>query len=220
MMVQLHRDIPAQARRMVDHQLRSRDINDPAVLDAMLAVPRHQFVAADVVAEAYTDKALPTSEGQTISQPYIVAKMTQALAARRGQRVLEVGTGSGYQAAILAHMGLDVTTIESHPALAQKARENLQKVDMLEKVKVVSGDGTRGYAPNAPYDRIIVTAAAPHLPGALRDQSARGARIVIPLGSHDLQYLTVLERSGDDWSRYKHTPCRFVPLIGADAWRH
>ena len=218
-MAKLHRDMSDRALRMVDRQLRSRAINDRPILEAMLAVPRHLFVEPDLIGEAYADKPLPTDEGQSLSQPYIVAKMTQLLNTRPGQQVLEIGSGSGYQAAILAHMGLDVTTIESHPALMKKARQNLQQLNMLEKVTVLVGDGTLGHQQAAPYDRIIVTAGAPHLPQALRNQLADGGRIVIPLGNRDLQHLTVFERSGNDWTRHKHTPCRFVPLVGSDGWR-
>lgn len=203
---------------MVDRQLRHRGLCDEAVLEAMRVVPRHLFVPKSHRAEAYADRALPTMEGQTISQPYIVALMTQLLRVTAGLRVLEVGTGSGYQAAVLVHLGARVVTVESHATLADSARLRLAGLQLDDRVEVVVGDGTMGWPQQSPYDRIIVTAAAPQTPGALRDQLAGDGRIVIPLGDRSSQQLVVLERRGQRWTEQKQLPCRFVSLVGADGW--
>lgn len=204
--------------RMVEQDLRGRGIVDEAVLGAMRAVPRAFFVPEACRGEAYADRALPTADGQTISQPYIVARMTELLAARPGDRVLEVGTGSGYQAAVLAHVGARVISIESRPALAASARMRLAELGLGRCVEIVIGDGTLGHEPGAPYDRAVVTAAAPHLPAALRGQLADGGRCVLPIGDRELQYLTIYERCGAQWHSRRDIACRFVPLVGADGW--
>ena len=201
------------ARRMVHQHLQMRGIADRAVLDAMLAVPRHLFVSEDQQSHAYEDRALPTIDGQTISQPYIVAKMTELLTAFRGAHVLEVGTGSGYQSAVLASLDAQVTSIERHPALAQRARVPLEKLGLSDRVTVIVGDGTHGYAPRMPYDRIMVTAYAAHLSRPLRDQLIDGGRIVIPIGSSRAQHLMTFDRQGEKWIKYQHTACIFVPLV-------
>lgn len=203
---------------MVDEQLRLRGIHDEAVLAAMGTIPRHLFVPESRRDQAYEDRALPTAEGQTISQPYIVARMTELLRVEAGHRVLEIGTGSGYQAAILVHLGARVWSIESRPSLAEAARRKLESLTLSDRIEVLAGDGTVGHAEQAPYDRIMVTAAAPHVPQALRDQLCDVGRMVIPLGDRERQNLNVLDRRGSTWSQHRHLPCRFVPLVGRDAW--
>jgi protein-L-isoaspartate(D-aspartate) O-methyltransferase len=207
------------AHRMVDEQLRPRGIHDEAVLQAMEHVPRHRFVPNTEMQLAYSDKPLPTAEGQTISQPYMVAIMTQHLQVQPWVRSLEVGTGSGYQAAVLAEMGANVITMERSPVLVQHARRVLAELGYSDRVQVVEGDGTLGWPADAPYDRILAAAAAPHVPNALREQLADGGRIVIPIGTSREQHLLVGVRHGAQWIEHTSTPCRFVPLIGADGWQ-
>ena len=204
---------------MVDRQLRRRGVTDEATLEAMLQVPRHRFVSGINARFAYADKALPTADGQTISQPYMVALMTELLGVERGYRVLEIGTGSGYQTAILAHIGADVVSVERSTPLAAAAEQRLESLGCSEQVRIVVGDGTRGRQEEAPYDRILVTAAAPRVPAAYREQLVDGGRIVIPLGDRDVQRLTVLDRHGEQWTRTQSTACRFVPLVGVDGWQ-
>jgi protein-L-isoaspartate(D-aspartate) O-methyltransferase len=204
---------------MVDRQLRARGIRNRAVLEAMLRVPRHRFVPPTDRELAYADRALPTADGQTISQPYIVALMTEALGVRGGQRVLEIGAGSGYQGAVLAELGARVVSVETRPALAEAARDLLQDLGYADRIRVVVGDGSLGWPDGAPYERIIVTAAAPHVPAACRRQLADGGRIVIPLGDLQLQKLTTLDMCGGRWTTSTTTACRFVPLVGEDAWK-
>ena len=207
-----------EAAHMVRDQLRSNGIKNESVLDAMLQVPRHRFLAESQQRDAYSDRPLPTAEGQTISQPYIVARMTELLRLEPGLRVLEIGTGSGYQTAILAHLGANVTSVESRPALAERARQNLQSLGYSDRVNIVVGDGSLGYPPAAPYNRILVTAGAPDLPEPYREQLTDEGRIVIPIGSRELQYLTTFDRRGDNWTHARDIPCRFVPLVGAAGW--
>jgi len=206
------------AQQMVERQLRGRDITDPRVLEAMLAVPRHAFVPGSSVAAAYSDQALPTDLGQTISQPYVVARMTQLLAVAAGHRVLEIGTGSGYQAAVLAHLGASVVTVERHASLAESARDALRAVAPDADIEVVVGDGTLGYADAAPYDRILTTAAAPDVPASFRDQLAEGGRIVMPVGTRQAQTLRVIDRRDGRFIETDDLPVRFVPLIGEQGW--
>ena len=208
----------ADAQRMVQEQLRRRDIVDPNVLRAMSLVPRHWFVRPDLQHKAYEDRALPTREGQTISQPYIAAKMSELLGVRPGQRVLEVGGGSGYQAAVLATMGAQVISLELREDLAAAARRVLQRLELATRVQVIVADGSLGWPDEAPYDRVIVTAGAPKLPEALRRQTGDGGRIVIPVGDQKMQYLIVFDRRGEQWSQRRDIGCRFVPLVGADGW--
>jgi protein-L-isoaspartate(D-aspartate) O-methyltransferase len=203
---------------MVERQLRRRGVTEEAVLEAMLKVPRHCFVAAGHLRSAYADKALPTAEGQTISQPYMVALMTESLMVRAGLKILEIGTGSGYQTALLAHMGGDVLSVERSATLAESAKWRLQNLGYGDSTRIVVGDGTRGWPREAPYDRILVTAGAPRVPAAYREQLVDGGRIVIPLGDRSVQQLTILECHGDQWTRTQSTACRFVPLIGEDGW--
>lgn len=213
-----HELLRSYAQSMVEHQIRTRGITDPAVLAAMLEIPRHRFLPGINLAAAYADAAQPTADGQTISQPYMVGIMTQELEVRPGQHVLEIGTGSGYQTAILVHLGATVTSIESSTRLAAQARSTLDELGYGPQVRVIIGDGTHGYPPEAPYDRILVTAGAPRLPAAYREQLADGGRIVIPLGDRTEQKLTIFRRQGDQWLRQDSIGCRFVPLIGADGW--
>ncbi len=203
--------------RMVDEQLRARDIDDPQVLDAMRRVPRHRFVDESPAA-AYGDHALPTAAGQTISQPYIVGKMTQLLGVEPGMKVLEIGTGSGYQTLVLATLGARVVSIERYDNLAARARSTLNEIAPDVSIQIVTGDGTLGYPSEAPYDRILCTAAAPDLPEPYRAQLSEGGRIVIPIGDRRTQYLTVFERHGRGWTRQDGIACRFVPLIGDAGW--
>ena len=194
---------------------RARGITDPAVLTAMLEIPRHRFLPGVELAAAYADAAQPTAEGQTISQPYMVAVMTEELEVHAGQHVLEIGTGSGYQTAILARLGATVLSIESSPRLAAQAKSILDELGYGPQVRVIIGDGTLGYPPEAPYDRILVTAGAPRLPSAYRDQLAVGGRIAIPIGDRTEQRMTIFIGQGDQWLRQEVGGCRFVPLIGA-----
>ncbi|MCG8511411.1 MAG: protein-L-isoaspartate(D-aspartate) O-methyltransferase [Rhodospirillales bacterium] len=203
---------------MVDQQLIARDIRDPRVLQAMRQVPRHRFVPDQPLERAYADCALPTLNGQTISQPYIVAKMTELLSIRPGMKVLEVGTGSGYQTMLLAALGASVISIERDAALVTQAKAILREIAPGAGIVVVTGDGTLGYPVAAPYDRIIITAAAPRLPQPLHDQLADQGRIVAPIGGREQQTLTTFTRDADDWVDEAHTPCRFVPLIGQEGW--
>lgn len=200
---------------MVQHQLRGRGICDEAVLAAMAAVPRDLFVPPDVLTYAYSDDALPIEANQTISQPYIVAQMTELLEPRPGMRVLEVGTGSGYQAAVLATIGCRVVTIERHAELALTAAARLARLGLGDLVRIGVGDGSLGRPEEAPFEGIVVTAAAPAVPAALRAQLAEGGRLVVPVGSRDLQELLTVVRHGDDFEERPCGSCIFVPLVGA-----
>jgi protein-L-isoaspartate(D-aspartate) O-methyltransferase len=208
----------AERERMVEHQIAARGVREPRVLDAMRAIPRHLFVPGAVRHAAYDDRALPIAEGQTISQPYMVAVMTQALDPAPDHRVLEIGTGSGYQAAILARLAGEVHSIERHPALAALARQALDAVGAANVVIHV-GDGTEGLLEHAPFDRILVTAGAPSVPESLQRQLAPGGRLVIPVGPSGFQHLTTIDRRADDrFDRGESDPCIFVPLIGRFGW--
>jgi len=200
----------AQRRRMVENQLRDRGIRDERVMEAFMAVPRHVFVPEEMEAQAYTDAPLPIGESQTISQPYIVALMTEALGVEPGERILEVGTGSGYQAAILAAMGAEVYTIESVTALADRARAILKRLE-LGKIHYKTGNGRLGWPEEAPFDGIIVTAAPGGLPPALPEQLTENGRLVIPFGRFE-QILYRISRTGDGFQRERLCAVRFVPL--------
>ena len=209
---------PAEARAaMVARQLRARGVTDERVLAAMGAIPREAFVPDGSRRDAYADAALPIEVGQTISQPLMVAKMTEHLDVQPGDRILEIGTGSGYQAAILAWLGADVTSLERQAALIPSAEARIAELAPTLKGSVVirEADGSLGDASGAPWDGIIVTAAAPAVPQTLRDQLADGARLVIPVGSRDRQILTVVTRNGDEWIDRPDGYCVFVPLIGS-----
>jgi protein-L-isoaspartate(D-aspartate) O-methyltransferase len=202
---------------MVRKQLVDRGITNERVLDAMISVPRHLFVPTEVRTHAYQDRALPISEGQTISQPFIVALMAQSLELARSERVLEIGTGSGYAAAILSLLAAEVYTIERWPALAEAAQSRLCDLGYMN-VHVFSGDGTAGLPAYAPFDGIAVAAAAPWVPRPLREQLGEGGRLVIPVGGRDEQLLLRLRRRGHASQIEKLSGVRFVPLIGAHAW--
>lgn len=206
-----------QRRAMVESQLRGRGIKDSRVLEAMQAVPRHLFVPPAVAAAAYADEPLAIGEGQTISQPYIVAAMTEALELTGSERVLEVGAGSGYQAAILSPLAREVIAVEARPMLARTARERLSQLG-YSNVRVEIGDGTLGWPPGAPYDGILVAAAAPMVPPPLIEQLADGGRLVIPLGSAEHQELFRVRKQAGRIVQQALFACRFVPLVGRHAW--
>jgi len=202
---------------MVRAQLVQRGITDSRVLDAMATVPRHLFVPPEARGQAYGDRALPISEGQTISQPYIVALMAQALSLRPGDRVLEVGAGSGYAAAVLSRLAGEVYTIERWPALAEAAERSLHDLGYTN-VHVFHGDGTAGLPAYAPFDAVVVSAAAPWVPRPLREQLGEGGRLVIPVGGRDEQILLRLTRTDHRTQTERLGEVRFVPLIGEHAW--
>jgi protein-L-isoaspartate(D-aspartate) O-methyltransferase len=210
-------DLQLAREDMLRRQLQRRGISNRAVLAALGKVPRERFVPAPFREEAYADSALGIDCGQTISQPYIVALMTEALNIAPEHRVLEIGTGSGYQAAILAELAAEVVTIERHPRLSEQAAAVLASLGYLN-VTFHVGDGTLGYPPRAPYDRIIVTAAASHCPPSLLSQLAEGGILVIPLGDQSTQVLEAIHKRPDGLHRQPLTGCRFVPLIGAEGW--
>jgi protein-L-isoaspartate(D-aspartate) O-methyltransferase len=206
------RDWDADRRRMVDEQFRARDIRDARVIDAMLSVPRHLFVPEPQRAESYGDFPLPIGHGQTISQPYIVAFMTQALDIAPEHRVLEIGTGSGYQAAVLGELANEVYSIEIIPALAEEARETLSALG-YRNIQVRTGNGYLGWPEHAPYDRIIVTAAPDDLPPALLQQLKVGGVMAIPVGTVT-QELRILRRTTTGTETLDTLPVRFVPMTG------
>jgi len=209
----------AEARReMVERHLKARGIRDERVLGAMAALERHRFVDGPMMARAYEDRALPIGQGQTISQPFVVALMTEALELQGDERVLEVGTGSGYQAALLSLLCEKVYTIERHSELLARARHVF---DDLGLANIVSrrGDGSIGWPAEAPFDRIIVTAGAPAVPESLARQLAVGGRLVLPVGDRREQELKVVDRLSDSAFRGRGvTACTFVPLLGKEGW--
>ncbi len=207
----------SERREMVENQLRRRGIRDERVLQAMFKVPRHVFVPPALLDRAYDDRPLPIGESETISQPYIVAAMTQAVAIKTGDKALEIGTGSGYQAAILAELGAKVYTIERNPQLAEAARARLASLG-YRGIEVICGDGSEGYAPAAPYQGVLVTAAAPVVPAMLLHQLADRGRMVVPIGNLRHQDLYLISKEGDEITRRILDPCQFVPLIGKYAW--
>jgi protein-L-isoaspartate(D-aspartate) O-methyltransferase len=204
---------------MVDRQLRARGIENERVLYAMGAVPRELFVPPELQGRAYDDAALPIGDGQTISQPYMVALICSLLELHGGERVLDVGTGSGYQAAVLAELGAEVHSIERVPELAVRAREALRAAGYGDCVEVHVGDGTRGLPGHAPFAGIAVAAAAPELPRTLYDQLAERGRLVVPVGPRREQLLEVVVRSPEGPATLRTVPCRFVPLLGAEGFR-
>jgi protein-L-isoaspartate(D-aspartate) O-methyltransferase len=206
-------------QHMVEHQLRARGIDNERVLEAMGAVPRELFVPPDLQARAYDDAALPIGADQTISQPYMVAMICSLLELRGGERVLDVGTGSGYQAAVLAALGAEVHSIERVPELAARAREAIRAAGYGDSVEVHVGDGTRGLPEEAPFAAIAVAAAAPELPRSLYDQLAERGRLVVPVGPRREQRLEVVVRSPEGPATLRTVPCRFVPLLGAEGFR-
>jgi protein-L-isoaspartate(D-aspartate) O-methyltransferase len=199
---------------MVEEQIAQRGVSDPAVLEVMRRVPRHRFVLPEYLDVAYGDHPLPIGLGQTISQPYIVALMTEALRVGPGARVLEIGTGSGYPAAVLAELGVEVYTVEIIPQLADQAAARLAALG-YDRVKVLTADGYFGWAEHAPYDAIIVTAAPDHLPQPLVSQLKDGGRLVIPIGpTGSYQTLWLFEKRGDELQATNLGDVRFVPLTG------
>lgn len=207
-----------ERERMVREDLAGRGIVDKRVLEAMRTVPRHLFVPQKYRHQAYADSPLPIGSNQTISQPYIVALMTQLLRLQGGERVLEVGTGSGYQAAVLALLAGEVHTVERHSRLAEIARQRLGRLS-YENAHVHIGDGSRGWPPAAPYDGILVTAAAPRVPAMLLEQLATGGRLVIPVGGPKGQVLERWTRFEDHFQDEAIAPVAFVPLLGEFGWK-
>jgi protein-L-isoaspartate(D-aspartate) O-methyltransferase len=205
-------DFARLRERMVEQQIRARDITDARVLAAMLKVPRHEFVPRRALGSAYEDGALPLALGQTVSQPYIVAFMTQALACKGSERVLEIGTGSGYQAAVLAELASEVYTIEILPELAERARTVLQTLG-YRNIHFRTGDGYQGWPEAAPFDAIVVTAAPDHIPPPLVDQLKPGGRMILPVG-HFEQELVIIEKDESGTRRRSTIPVRFVPMTG------
>jgi protein-L-isoaspartate(D-aspartate) O-methyltransferase len=204
---------------MVARQLRDRGIRDERVLAAMATVPREAFLPVGQRDVAYIDAALPIGDDQTISQPYMVALMTELLDVGPGDRVLDVGTGSGYQAAVLAEMGCAVVSVERLDDLAVDAHERLRALGYEDRVEIHVADGTLGYPPRAPYRGIVVGAAAPTVPAPLREQlDADGGRLVVPVGPRHTQELTVVTRQGEQWAERAAGGCIFVPLIGAEGF--
>ena len=204
--------------RMVATQIAARGVGDEKVLAAMRRVPRHLFVPAEVRGSAYSDYPLPIGHGQTISQPYIVAMMTSLLQIQPDDRLLEIGSGSGYQAAVLGILAREVISIERIPEVAQLAKKNLDDAG-ITNVTVVIGDGTLGFPGGAPYDGVLITAATPSIPSPLVEQLAEGGRIVAPVGSRDLQELVRLTRKGHDLIRESFGGVVFVPLLGEHGWK-
>lgn len=202
---------------MVDRQLRARGIRDPRVLEAMLEVPRHEFVSPEYETLAYADHPLPIGEGQTVSQPFIVALSLEALALNGSERVLEVGTGSGYQTALLAKLAREVYSIERRAALAERAETILARLG-LQHVKIVVGDGSQGLAEFQPYQAILVSAAAPSLPESLLEQLAEAGRMVIPVGPAEAQRLELVRKLEGRPVVEVLEGCRFVPLVGAEGY--
>jgi protein-L-isoaspartate(D-aspartate) O-methyltransferase len=211
-------DFQAAREWMVAVQIEARGVRDARVLAAMRAVPRHLFVLPGSEPYAYEDRPLAIGEGQTISQPLMVAIMTEALRPAPGHRVLEVGTGSGYQAAILAALVREVVSIERHESLAEQARSALSNA-AVPNVRVVVGDGSEGLPAEAPFDGIIVTAGAPAVPDALKAQLADGGRLVIPVGPPHQQLLTLVTRRGSEFETESRDACAFVPLVGRFGWQ-
>ena len=204
-------DYARERRRMTDSQIRARGVRDPRVLAAMDKVPRHLFVPGRLRPRAYDDEPLPIGEGQTISQPYIVAYMTEALGLRGGERVLEVGTGSGYQTAVLAEIVREVWTVEIIESLSLKARSVLDSLGYAN-IHYRVGDGSGGWPESAPFDAVMVTAGAPAVPKRLEDQLAPGGRMIIPVGA-GFQELYLITRGRREFRRKKLLPVRFVPLV-------
>lgn len=203
---------------MVDTQLIPRGIKDRRVLDAMRMVPRHLFVDDSIQYRAYDDIALPIGEGQTISQPYMVAIMTELLQLKGDEKVLEIGTGSGYQAAVLAELSREVFTIERVAVLAKRAEERFQSLG-YNNIYVTVGDGTLGWPEKSPFDRVVITAGSPRIPQPVLEQLSDEGIIVAPIGDYFSQQLTIIKKSKGTLSEQLHTPCMFVPLIGEYGWK-
>jgi len=207
----------SERRVMVESQLKKRGIIDPRVLEVMERLPRHLFVPDEFRERAYEDHALPIGIDQTISQPYIVALMTEILQIEPDDTVLEIGTGSGYQAAVLAELAKQVYTIERYEELAERAKGILQELG-YQNIEVIAGDGTLGLPEKAPFEKIIVTAGAPEIPTALIDQLKEGGRLVIPVGRRFAQTLRVVRKEGQKTIEEESIRCAFVPLVGIYGW--
>lgn len=210
--------LAAARERMITDQLAARGMRDERVLEAFRRVPRERFLSPGAWRRAYDDSALPIDCEQTISQPYMVAHMTAALELRGDERVLEIGTGSGYQTAILALLARWVYTIERHDTLLTAAQQRLSALN-LQNITCRSGDGTTGWAAHAPYDAILVTAGAPAVPEALTDELAEGGRLVIPVGTETDQTLRKITRTGGELREQRDIACRFVKLVGRSGWQ-
>jgi protein-L-isoaspartate(D-aspartate) O-methyltransferase len=206
-----------ERERMVDEQLARRGITDARVLDAMRRIPRHRFVEEGLAHSAYEDHPLPIGEGQTISQPYIVALMTSLLELTGQEKVLEVGTGSGYQTAVLGALARRVCSIERLPRLAERARAMLESLG-VSNVWIRVGNGALGWPDEAPFDRILVAAGGPTVPPPLMEQLGEGGRMILPVGSAEDQVLTVVERTGGEIRSREMGECKFVKLVGKYAW--
>ena len=207
-----------ERERMVEEQLVRRGITEPRVLDAMRKVPRHLFVEEALRDRAYGDYPLPIGEGQTISQPYMVARICEALALSGRERVLDVGTGSGYQAAVLAELVAEVHSVERIPVLAERARASLAAAGYADRVEVHVGDGTLGLPERAPFQAIAIAAAAPSLPRLLYEQLEPRGRLVVPVGRRAAQRLQLFVRSPEGPAMLRSVPCRFVPLVGEEGF--
>ena len=209
----------ARRQQMVEEQLERREITDPRVLEVMRTLPRHLFVDKALRDRAYSDHPLPIGHQQTISQPYIVALMTEALGLKGSEKVLEIGTGSGYQAAVLARLCRNVFTIERLASLARRVRAVWDAID-LHNIALRIGDGSIGWSAYAPFDGIVVTAASPELPQPLIDQlSAEGGRLVIPVGTQEVQQLRIITRQGEELQVREEAAVTFVPLVGRYGWK-
>ncbi len=211
-------DFSKERQTMVAEQLRRRGIRDERVLAAMAKVPRHLFVPSGSHSESYEDRPLPIGDGQTISQPYMAAVMTQSLELRGGEKILEIGTGSGYQTAVLAELAKLVFTVERLFALFQKAESRLRDLG-YENIHGRLGDGSKGWSEKAPFDGILVTAGAPEVPPALKFQLSEGGKLLIPVGSRYSQNLLKITRTGTRFEEEEITGCVFVPLVGESGWR-
>jgi protein-L-isoaspartate(D-aspartate) O-methyltransferase len=213
-----HGGLISEDRRCLVEELRARGIQDERVLGAMAIVPRERFLDRPFAVRAYEDSALPIGEGQTISQPYTVAYQTQALELKAGEKVLEIGTGSGYQTAVLAQLGVRVFTIERHVALLEAARKRLESLG-FHRIISRAGDGTRGWPEYAPFDAILVTAGAPDVPESLAKQlSPDGGRMVIPIGGQRSQKMYLVKKNGEELTATELADFAFVPLIGKEGW--
>ncbi|MBP7669002.1 MAG: protein-L-isoaspartate(D-aspartate) O-methyltransferase [Candidatus Eisenbacteria bacterium] len=211
-------DFPRARERMIATQLRGRGIFHERVLAAFAEIPRHFFVDPALVDQAYADRSLPIGFGQTITQPFMVARMLELLDPQPDQRILEIGTGSGYQAALLSRLAQTVFTMERVAALAESAGRALARLEITNVIQRV-GDGSTGWISNAPFDGIVVAAGAPEAPRSLLTQLRDGGRLVIPTGSRSGQTLTVIERRGEEFAPALQFPCAFVPLVGKEGWR-
>ncbi len=210
-------DFRIARQNMVRSQITGRGIRDTRIIAALIEVPRHLFVDPGMQSSAYSDNALPIYQGQTISQPYMVAIMTEQLDVKTSDKILEIGTGSGYQAAILSRLSKQVYSIERHPELAERALKNLAAAG-IENVKIFCGDGTLGWPEEAPFDKIIITAGAPSIPQTLMDQLSEGGRMVIPVGNRHIQSLQVVDKINNKPEVRQSIDCVFVPLVGKQGW--